>query len=172
MALDKRHHYSTRTLDGPNWKVVIDGYLEGYHFASLHRTPSSGPTCPTSPPSTAGGRTSATRSRCGRSPTRSTCRASSGTRPCASGAIYWLFPGCRRRRLALQVASRSCCPAPPGTPRAPSRSSRCATSPQTTSERKAAEHTRDWFHDVVIDEDYLTGYGVQRGLAALSTAKS
>ena len=38
MALDKTHHYSTRTLDGPNWKVVIDGYLEGYHFASLHRT--------------------------------------------------------------------------------------------------------------------------------------
>ena len=38
MALDRCYHYSTRTLDGPNWKVVIDGYLEGYHFASLHRT--------------------------------------------------------------------------------------------------------------------------------------
>ena len=38
MALDKTFHYSTRTLAGPNWKVVIDGYLEGYHFASLHRT--------------------------------------------------------------------------------------------------------------------------------------
>src|SRR5271156_6406371 len=35
MALDKVFHYSTRTLAGPNWKVVIDGYLEGYHFASL-----------------------------------------------------------------------------------------------------------------------------------------
>jgi phenylpropionate dioxygenase-like ring-hydroxylating dioxygenase large terminal subunit len=38
MALDSTYHYSTRWLDGPNWKVVIDGYLEGYHFASLHRT--------------------------------------------------------------------------------------------------------------------------------------
>ncbi len=26
-----------RSLDGPNWKVCYDGYLEGYHFASLHR---------------------------------------------------------------------------------------------------------------------------------------
>src|SRR3984893_12359567 len=29
MALDKTFHYSTRTLNGPNWKVVIDGYLDG-----------------------------------------------------------------------------------------------------------------------------------------------
>lgn len=26
-----------RGLDGPNWKICYDGYLEGYHFASLHR---------------------------------------------------------------------------------------------------------------------------------------
>ena len=38
LALDRCFHHSTRTLDGPNWKVVVDGYLEGYHFASLHRT--------------------------------------------------------------------------------------------------------------------------------------
>ena len=31
------YHHSTRTLEGPNWKVVVDGYLEGYHFASLHK---------------------------------------------------------------------------------------------------------------------------------------
>lgn len=28
--------HEVRTLDGPNWKVCYDGYLEGYHFASLH----------------------------------------------------------------------------------------------------------------------------------------
>jgi Ring hydroxylating alpha subunit (catalytic domain) len=38
--------------------------------------------------------------------------------------------------------------------------------PRDDDERKAAEHTRDWFHDVVMDEDYATGFGVQRGLAA------
>jgi hypothetical protein len=40
--------------------------------------------------------------------------------------------------------------------------------PRDDEEVKAAEHTRDWFHDVVLDEDYATGYGVQRGLQALS----
>ena len=29
--------YSARELEGANWKVCYDGYLEGYHFASLHR---------------------------------------------------------------------------------------------------------------------------------------
>ena len=44
--------------------------------------------------------------------------------------------------------------------------------PHDDDERKAAEHTRDWFHDVVMDEDYLTGYGVQRGLEALTERTS
>ncbi len=37
----------TRIIEGANWKIAFDGYLEGYHFASLHpetihpRTPSN-----------------------------------------------------------------------------------------------------------------------------------
>jgi len=38
--------------------------------------------------------------------------------------------------------------------------------PADDDARKAIEHTRDWFHDVVMDEDYATGYGIQRGLDA------
>ena len=38
LGLADCYHHSTRVLEGPNWKVVVDGYLEGYHFASLHRT--------------------------------------------------------------------------------------------------------------------------------------
>ena len=30
--------HEVRRLDGPNWKICYDGYLEGYHFASLHRS--------------------------------------------------------------------------------------------------------------------------------------
>ena len=29
--------FSRRELVGASWKVCYDGYLEGYHFASLHR---------------------------------------------------------------------------------------------------------------------------------------
>jgi phenylpropionate dioxygenase-like ring-hydroxylating dioxygenase large terminal subunit len=40
-------YLGARTIEGANWKVAMDGYLEGYHFASLHpetiapRTPSN-----------------------------------------------------------------------------------------------------------------------------------
>lgn len=48
-ALDFAHwtYLGARTIEGANWKIAFDGYLEGYHFASLHpetihpRTPSN-----------------------------------------------------------------------------------------------------------------------------------
>ena len=38
LELDRWHAFSTRELPTPAWKVAFDGYLESYHFASLHRT--------------------------------------------------------------------------------------------------------------------------------------
>ncbi len=41
------HYVGNRTIHGANWKIAFDGYLEGYHFQSLHpetifpRTPSN-----------------------------------------------------------------------------------------------------------------------------------
>lgn len=48
-ALDFAHwtYLGSRTIEGANWKIAFDGYLEGYHFKSLHpetifpRTPSN-----------------------------------------------------------------------------------------------------------------------------------
>ena len=37
MGLDRWHVFSVRELPSPAWKVAFDGYLEGYHFASLHK---------------------------------------------------------------------------------------------------------------------------------------
>lgn len=37
------HHGGERLIEAPNWKIVMDGHLESYHFASLHRN-SIGPT--------------------------------------------------------------------------------------------------------------------------------
>jgi nitrite reductase/ring-hydroxylating ferredoxin subunit len=165
IGLEHTHHYSTRWLDGPNWKVVVDGYLEGYHFASLHRTTVY--------------RTNfsnmAAFDKWG--PHQ---RNSFALRPIANavdtpretwdpalcvGAIYWLFPGLAiaggwRSQVVISLVL-------PGRTWDTSRTQQILAlrhEPRDDDERKAAEHTRDWFHDVVMDEDYLTGYGVQRGL--------
>lgn len=37
LELDQWHVYTTHHLETPAWKVAFDGYLETYHFASLHR---------------------------------------------------------------------------------------------------------------------------------------
>ncbi|MBM3670915.1 MAG: Rieske 2Fe-2S domain-containing protein [Actinobacteria bacterium] len=36
-GMGRWHLVSRREVDGANWKIVYDGYLEGYHFGSLHR---------------------------------------------------------------------------------------------------------------------------------------
>jgi len=169
MALDRCYHYSTRTLDGPNWKVVIDGYLEGYHFASLHRTT----VYRTNFSNMAAFDSWGTHQ-----------RNAFALRPIANavdlpreqwdpamcvGAIYWLFPGLAvaggwRSQVVVSLVL-------PGTSWDSSHTQQIMAlrhEPQDDDERKAAAHTRDWFHDVVMDEDYACGYGVQRGLAAFA----
>lgn len=47
LDFDKWAYLGSRVIEGANWKIAFDGYLEGYHFASLHpetiypRTPSN-----------------------------------------------------------------------------------------------------------------------------------
>jgi nitrite reductase/ring-hydroxylating ferredoxin subunit len=31
------HHFGSRRIDGPNWKIAYDGYLDFYHLPILHR---------------------------------------------------------------------------------------------------------------------------------------
>ena len=169
LRLESGHHYSTRELDGPNWKIVIDGYLEGYHFASLHRdtvfkTNLSNLTAYDQwGPHQRGAH--ALR------PIADAAKQSREEWDPAScvGAIYWLFPGLAiaggwRSHTAISLVL-------PGETWDTSKTQQIIVlrqEPSDDEEIKAAEHTRDWFHDVVLDEDYATGYGVQRGLQALS----
>jgi phenylpropionate dioxygenase-like ring-hydroxylating dioxygenase large terminal subunit len=38
MRLDELHRYEVTTeLEGPNWKVAADGYVDGYHLGYLHK---------------------------------------------------------------------------------------------------------------------------------------
>jgi nitrite reductase/ring-hydroxylating ferredoxin subunit len=168
IGLDKCFHYSTRTLAGPNWKVVIDGYLEGYHFASLHTNTVFKTNFSNMAAFDSWG------------PHQ---RNSFALRPIAHavdlpreqwdpalcvGAIYWLFPGLAvaggwRSQVVVSLVL-------PGTSWDTSRTQQLLLlrqAPRDDEERKVAENTRDWFHDVVMDEDYATGFGVQRGLQAL-----
>ena len=47
VGLEDWAYLGSRVIEGANWKIAFDGYLEGYHFASLHpetifpRTPSN-----------------------------------------------------------------------------------------------------------------------------------
>lgn len=47
IGIDKWQYLGSRVIEGANWKIAFDGYLEGYHFAALHpdtihpRTPSN-----------------------------------------------------------------------------------------------------------------------------------
>lgn len=38
LELDKWHLYTRQEFPGPNWKLCYDGFLEGYHFQTLHKT--------------------------------------------------------------------------------------------------------------------------------------
>ena len=169
LRLESGHHYSTRELDGPNWKIVIDGYLEGYHFASLHRD-----TVFKTNLSNLTAYDQWGPHQRGSHALRPIADAAKQTRdewdPASCvGAIYWLFPGLAiaggwRNHTAISLVL-------PGETWDTSKTQQIIVlrqKPSDDEEIKAAEHTRDWFHDVVLDEDYATGYGVQRGLQALS----
>jgi len=36
-GFDKWHFFASRTLEGPNWKIAYDGYMDFYHLPILHR---------------------------------------------------------------------------------------------------------------------------------------
>ncbi|HEX6358734.1 aromatic ring-hydroxylating dioxygenase subunit alpha [Actinophytocola sp.] len=167
LRLDGCHHHSTRVLNGPNWKIVVDGYLEGYHFASLHRTTVFKTNLSNMATFDALGAHQrnvfalrAIAGAVGTPPTDwepATC----------TGPILFLFPGLAiagglRHQTAVSLVM-------PGRTVGESRTQQLILlrrAPVDDEEVKAADQARDWFHDVVLDEDYLTGEGVQRGLAA------
>lgn len=169
LRLNAGHHHSTRWLNGPNWKIVIDGYLEGYHFASLHRTTVYRTNLSNMATFDALGHHQ-------RNVFALRPIAEAVTQPesewdpaTCTGPILWLFPGLAiaggiRHQTAVSLVL-------PGRSVTESRTQQLILlreAPQTEEEVKSADQARDWFHDVVLDEDYLTGEGVQRGLAALA----
>lgn len=169
LRLGDRYVFSHRHLAGPNWKVTFDGYLESYHFQSLHRdtvfksnysnlmtTDEWGPHQRV---------TFALHPMAG--------LLESGSDPSTwdpaecIGPIYTVFPslaiaGGWRTHTAVSLLL-------PGARPDESRTEQLILlrqPPDTEEEREGAQAVADWFYEVVRDEDYATNFGVQRGAAA------
>jgi nitrite reductase/ring-hydroxylating ferredoxin subunit len=166
LKLDECHLFSSRLMPGPNWKAVIEGYLEAYHFAATH---------PETVFKINHGNTMVfdgfgPHERLGfalRSIDEGMLEPEDAWDPSANvGSIFWTFPGLSiaggwRQRMTVALVL-----------------------PTTKVDESVTEHRivvrhpidgtvqhdleimRDWFYDVVYNEDYLTQYGVQKGVSA------
>ncbi len=164
LKLDQCHIFSSRMMPGPNWKVVIEGYLEGYHFASLH------------PNTVAKSNFSNTAIFDGFGAHERVAFALRNLEnhlddpeetwdPSANvGPIIWLFPGMAfagswRERMTCSLVL------PTTKVDASITEQRVITrTPVTPDDVPDLEIFRDFFYDVTYGEDYITGYGVQKGV--------
>jgi phenylpropionate dioxygenase-like ring-hydroxylating dioxygenase large terminal subunit len=167
LKFDECYHFSTRMMPGPNWKVVIEGFLEGYHFASLH------------PNTVFKTNLSNTAIFDGFGPHERIAFALRNLEnhlddpedtwdPSANvGPIVWLFPGLAfagswRERMTASLVL-------PTTKVGESMTEQrvLTRTPVTDENRHDLEVFRDFFYDVTYEEDYITGYGVQTGVGTL-----
>ena len=158
---------------GPNWKVCYDGYLEGYHFASLHRNTlfkqimsnvmcfdSFGP-----------------HQRVGfaRQGIERPARQARGRVGRFEGisVIVTFFPHCS---LVLSSEGGFLSQLWPGsTPDTVDDDPDACSAPTNRPTKEAAALVAlqaDFLYGVVSDEDYATGIGIQRALSAGATAKA
>jgi phenylpropionate dioxygenase-like ring-hydroxylating dioxygenase large terminal subunit len=161
------HLFSTRMMPGPNWKVAIEGYLEGYHFAALHKDTVFKTNL--SNTATFDGHGAHERVAFALREIENHLDDPEDTwDPTANvGTINWLFPGFSiaggwRQRMAVAFPL-------PTTKVTESLTEQriLVRTPITNDEREQHELAvmRDWFYDVTYDEDYITGFGVQKGVA-------
>ncbi|MCB2073569.1 MAG: aromatic ring-hydroxylating dioxygenase subunit alpha [Novosphingobium sp.] len=160
------HYGGERLIDAPNWKIVMEGHLESYHFASLHRN-SIGPT---------------TFNNCGaidrfgphilitvahKHIVELRDRPESEWHPLRDGMItaqYVLFPGASITLLGNGMMAQM---VRPGEETGRSTNTMVmgfyepADDPRTATEQAAF---LDRIRSVLADEDYAAGFDIQRGL--------
>lgn len=170
LKLEECHVFSSRQMPGPNWKVVIEGFLEGYHFASLH--PNT--VFKTNLSNTAIFDGFGAHERVAFALRKLEENMNAGAviedlEPSANvGVIVWLFPGMSfaggwRERMTCAFVL------PGATVGESMTEQRVLTRKPVTDENRAdLEVFRDFFYDVTYEEDYLTGYGVQTGVRHLA----
>lgn len=168
LELDKCTHFVTKELEGPNWKVTLDGYLEGYHFSALH-------------PKTVALTNHSNRMAFDAfgphvrnvfalkaldamldTPREEWDPAA------AMGLVYWIFPGMSiaggwRERTVISIML-------PGDSWGEShtwQTTLLRTPPQTPEQFEEAAKTADWFFAAFRDEDYTAQTDVQNGLQSM-----
>ena len=169
LELDKCVHFTTKELAGPNWKVTLDGYLESYHFSTLH------PDTVALTNHTNRATFDAVGPHCRNVFALKSMDAMAETardewEPAAAlGLIYWLFPGMSiaggmRERTVVSIIL-------PGDSWGESmtwQTTLMRRAPETAAELEEAEKTADWFFAAFRDEDYAAQQLVQDGLASLA----
>jgi len=168
LKLEEVYHFSTRMMPGPNWKIVLEGFLEGYHFASLH---------PNTVFKTNLSNTAIFDAFGPHERVAFALRNIEGHLddpedtwdPSANvGPINWIFPGMAfagswRERMTCSLVL-------PTTKVGESMTEQRVLTrrPVTDENRAELEVFRDFFYDVTYEEDYITGYGVQTGVGNLA----
>lgn len=159
-----------RELDSANWKIAYDGYLEGYHFASLHRDTlfqqfmSNVMTYDAWGPHQRVGFARQDIERLRDRP-EGEWRDHDGV-----GLVCTLFPSVSLAYLANGVLMSQLFPGP-----TPDRSRTVQSifwdHEPSAEELPIIEGIADMLYGVVRDEDYVTGAGIQRGLASGANAE-
>jgi phenylpropionate dioxygenase-like ring-hydroxylating dioxygenase large terminal subunit len=168
LELDKCTHFTTKELAGPNWKVTLDGYLEGYHFSALHPNTvaltnhSNRATFDSFGPHVRNVFALKSLDEMMQRPREEWDPAS------AMGLVYWIFPGMSiaggwRERTVISIML-------PGDSWGESmtwQTTLLRTPPQTPEEVEEASKTAEWFFAAFRDEDYTAQTDVQNGLASV-----
>jgi nitrite reductase/ring-hydroxylating ferredoxin subunit len=166
LGLDEAELLCEREIVGPNWKVAYDGYVDGYHLDILHKNTlgkdiiGNVMTCDAWGPHQ---RVAFPR----RNVTQLRDQPRSEWRPAGHiGLVHTVFPHVSVAGYAdvgMMVSQLFPGPTPD---RSRTVQTHVISAGASDERRKRALGQADFLEQVVIDEDYRTGFGIQRGLGS------